>query len=190
MAELDGHRVVAKGAQQPFQVLARRRRILEARGKLREHGAELAARGQRIDPAAELVEIRGVGKRERAHRVSIGAGVVGQRVDDPFLEHARVGELLIQLHRELEAVRRPIRPRARHLRARLTVEGRIHLDGVEVLRVERELVEALRPLPRRRVEHTVPRPAARRVIPSRRADAQVRAWRIDPCRSRTSRATP
>src|SRR5688572_21888012 len=98
-------------------------------------------------------------------------------------------ELLVQLHRELEAVRRPIRPRPRHLGAGLTVERRIHFDCVEVLGVERQLVEALRPLPRRRVEHTVPRPAPRRVIPARRPDAEIRAWRTDPCRSRTSPAT-
>ena len=52
-------------------------------------------------------------------------------------------ELLIQLHREFETGRRARGPASRHVGPRLSVEGGIDFDGVEVLRIERQLVEPL-----------------------------------------------
>src|SRR5687768_9543746 len=79
-------------------------------------------------------------------------------------------ELLIQLERELEACRRPLRPGTRNLGARLTVKRRVHLDGVEMFRVEAQLVEVpgLRLFrARRRVEQPVPGAFTGWVIPAR-----------------------
>jgi hypothetical protein len=50
-------------------------------------------------------------------------------------------ELLIELQRELEARWRALDPAACDVGARLAVEGRVHLDGVEVLGVEAQLIE-------------------------------------------------
>jgi hypothetical protein len=83
-------------------------------------------------------------------------------------------ELLIQLDRELEVRRCPLRPRARNLASGLTVERGVHFDGIEMLGVERELVEAFRPLTHLRIEHAVPRALAGRIVPARRADAKIR----------------
>ena len=67
-------------------------------------------------------------------------------------------EFLIELDRELEARRRALGPAARDLGARLPVERRVHLDRVEVLGVEAQLVEAPVParLRARRIEEAVP----------------------------------
>src|SRR5262249_4756512 len=91
-------------------------------------------------------------------------------------EHARVRELLIELHGELEAGRRPLGPRAADLRARLPVERRVHFDRVEVLRVVRELVEPVPP--RLRIEDAVPRALAGRIVPPGRPDPQQLAHLI------------
>src|SRR5580765_4472413 len=84
-----------------------------------------------------------------------------------------MGELLIQLDRELEPFRRAIRPFSRYLAPRLTVERRVHFDSVEVLRVERQLVEPAGARANRRIDHAVPRTAAARVVPPARADAKM-----------------
>src|SRR5213594_1849806 len=97
-------------------------------------------------------------------------------------------EALIELDGTLETGRCAIGPAARDLRARLAVERRVHFDRVEVLGVERELVEAFRP--RLRIEHPVPRPLARLVVPSRCSHADVRAWRTSPCRIRRRPSIP
>jgi hypothetical protein len=60
-----------------------------------------------------------------------------------------VRELLIQLDGEFEIARRPLRPSAADLGARLAVERRVDLNGVEVFGVKGELVKAFgRPRPR------------------------------------------
>src|SRR4029450_13557877 len=63
MPQFHGDRVLVKRAQQSGHVTARCGRLLEARWKLREYGAQLFSRRQRLDAASELVEI---------HRVRIG----------------------------------------------------------------------------------------------------------------------
>ena len=79
-----------------------------------------------------------------ASRSSSGPSEPGAVLQRRLAEHLRVRELLIQLERELEARRRALRPAARDLGPRLAVEGRVHLDGVEVLGVEAQLVEVRR----------------------------------------------
>src|ERR1051325_11668710 len=85
-------------------------------------------------------------------------------------------ELLIQLQREVEVCRRACRPPAGDRRARLTVEGAVHLDRIEVFGVETQLVEmvgsgALRTC--LRVKQPVPGPFSRWVVPARSADTYV-----------------
>ena len=78
-------------------------------------------------------------------------------------------ELLVQLERELEARRRALDPGLRDVGLRLAVEGRVHLDGVEVLGVEAKLVEVGRSLalrPRGRIKQAVPLALAGRVAPA------------------------
>src|SRR5262249_2552699 len=82
--------------------------------------------------------------------------------------------LLIELEREVEPGGRAGSPPARHVSTGLPVKRAIHLDCIEMLRIERELVESVGALALRsrlRVEETVPRPFARRVMPARRSNA-------------------
>src|SRR5688572_14356783 len=84
-------------------------------------------------------------------------------------------ELLEQLQRELEARGCALDPFLDGRDRGHAIERGVHLDGVEMLRVERELVElrgAARPARRRlRIEDPVPRALARWIAPSGRADA-------------------
>ena len=96
MPQLDGDRVIAEALQQPLQVLARVRLVLEAGRKLREQRAQLAGVGQRIDCRAELVDVL----LAEVHGIAAGR----------LVEHLRVRELLIELQRELEARRRALGP--------------------------------------------------------------------------------
>src|SRR5438132_10824153 len=85
-------------------------------------------------------------------------------------------EFLIELQGEVESRRRPRRPTPCNLRSRLAVERRIHLDRIEMLRVEPKLVELIRSgalRARLRIEEAVPRPLARWVIPPRRPHPYV-----------------
>ena len=163
MAQLDRDAVVGQRRQQVREVVARRRRVLEARRKLREQRAQLARRRQRLDAAAELVEV-GLGRLGEGFDDSWIAWCPeagGEGVRDSLPEHLRVREFLIQLDRELEAGRRPLGPAAADLCPRLAVEGRVHLDRVEVLGVEAQLVEPLRTLREpadRRCRSRCPRP--------------------------------
>src|SRR5262245_36455885 len=60
MAEFHRERVVLEGAEQPFEIAARRWLVAEARGELREQRAELAGARERIDRGAELVDVRAI----------------------------------------------------------------------------------------------------------------------------------
>ena len=75
-------------------------------------------------------------------------------------EHRWMRELLAQLYGKIKAWTRPLDPGATTSGPALPVERRVHLDGIEVLRVEAELVEIARSVTlraRRRVEQAVPR---------------------------------
>ena len=175
--QLDGDRVVVEDAQELREIVARRRAVLEARRELRQQRAQTARRD-----ASGSMPARNSSMSvcvTCASRSSSGPSDPGARLERCLAEHLRVRELLIELERELEARRRPLRPGARHLGARLPVEGRVHLDGVEVLGVEAQLVEVLRAgalRSRGRIEEAVPRPLAGRVVPARGADAKTHAW--------------
>src|SRR5438876_4390399 len=173
--QLDGDAMSGESPQQVRQVIARRGCVFEARRKLREERAEFSAPRERLHAAPELVEVRLVGPRE--HVQDIARRLEGAGRQGPFeslLEHSRVGEFLIQLDREFETARRATCPAAAHVFAWLTVKRGVHFDGVEVFSVVRELVEALRPLARQRIEHAVPGASARRIIPARSANSDVR----------------
>src|SRR5439155_16037527 len=83
-------------------------------------------------------------------------------------------ELLIELERELEIPRRSRGPSFRRLRRGHAVEARVHFHGIEVLGVEREIVEAALLLRcRLGIEDPVPRALARRIVPTRCADTNA-----------------
>ena len=84
-----------------------------------------------------------------------------------------MGELLIQLHREIEAGTRALDPGASDLGPRLPVERGVDLDRIEVLGVEPQLVEVARAVALRArggIEQAVPRAFSRRIVPARRAN--------------------
>src|SRR5207237_7853419 len=58
VTQFDREWIVGEGAQQLRQVIARLRRALEAWRELREQRAQFAARGERFDAAAEVVDVR------------------------------------------------------------------------------------------------------------------------------------
>src|SRR5204862_2077097 len=115
-------RITGKCAQQPGEILARRRRVFEARRELREQRSELSRRRNRVDASTKLVEVRRGRPGQLVQRRRAGARAFRKRLRDALLVHARVRELLIQLERELEVVRRTRGPAARDVRARLTVK--------------------------------------------------------------------
>jgi hypothetical protein len=80
----------------------------------------------------------------------------GARID----RHVRVRELLIQLHREFEIGGRALDPAERRVGTRLAVKGAVHLDGVEALRIEAQLVETALAVLGQRIEDAVPRTLA------------------------------
>src|SRR5919109_1860243 len=161
MPQLDGDAVILEPFEQPFEIAARVRLVLEAGGKLREQRAELVRRCERLDRAAELVHVL--------------VSEVPRILSGCLVEHFRVRELLKQLERELEAGRRAPRPPLRRLDRWHAVERRVNLDGVEMLGVEREPVD-LQPSARARlggIEDAVPRALAGGIAPAGRADANV-----------------
>src|SRR5438128_3120099 len=83
-------------------------------------------------------------------------------------------ELLIQLDGEFKTGRSATGPAAAHVLTWLTVKRGVHFDRVEVFGVVGELVEALGPPARRRIEHAVPRTSAGRIIPPRSANSDIR----------------
>ena len=96
--QLDRDRVAGERLQQPVEIVARRRLVLEAGGKLRQQRPELARRGQRIERRAEARRRPSCAERRRDRRPSPCANIV------------RVREFLIELERELEARRRALGP--------------------------------------------------------------------------------
>src|SRR6266850_5950692 len=173
MPQLHGHRILGKRAKQLREVLARFRCVLEARRELCEQRAQLAGRSERFDARAEVVDVRLGDLREEVEQGTLGARRPLQR---GLAKHLRVREFLIELQREVEAGRRAFGPPSRHLVARLAVEGGIHLDRIEVLGVETQLVELVGSGALRtglRIEQAVPGSLAGRVIPARRADAHL-----------------
>src|SRR5262249_14449880 len=141
--QLDRDRITGKAPEQVRQVVLRFGCVLEAGWKLREQGAELACGCQRIDATPKLVEVRVVGPYELCER--LGTEVLSDLRPDPLAEQPRVREFLIQLDGEFEIAGRPLGPSAADLGARLAVERRVDLNGVEVFGVKRELVKTLRP---------------------------------------------
>src|SRR5262245_32117474 len=97
-------------------------------------------------------------------------------------------ELLIELECELEVGRGPLCPGSGDVGLRLTVERGVHLDGVEMLCVVRELIERLRSRPAWWIEDPVPRPFPRRIVPAGGPDAERLHGRriIDGCGIRLS----
>ena len=150
--------------EQPFQIGAGLRLVLEAGGKLRQQRAQLvrfarAARSRR-------------GTRRRPCCPSLDGSPAGR-----FREHVRVRELLIQLQRELEIRRRPLRPFLHRRDRGHAIKRRVHLDGVEVLGVKGELVELGRAARAARrlggIEDAVPGAFAGGIAPAGRPDADV-----------------
>src|SRR3954471_14223277 len=96
-----------------------------------------------------------------------------------------MSELLPQLDRELEVVRDFGRPRLGRVLVGRAIEGAIDLDGIEVARVEIQLVGVLE---LGRVERAVPGAIALRVAPARGADIEARRGRhgryVSPSRRR------
>ena len=116
MPQLDSLRVVAKDIEQRFQAIHRFRRVFKACGKLKQQASKLLRLGQWRDARLEILDFQG----------------------SPF--GFAVSELLPHLHRELEVVRRAFCPAFRCPRSAGTIERGIDLDGIEVTRVELQLV--------------------------------------------------
>src|SRR3954462_6683801 len=124
MPQFDGELVVAERLEQPLQVIKRGIVVFEARRKLREKGAQLAACRERLNASLEIVEVRRVWFRECVEEGVVRIRLVGARpLAELLLVHLRVRELLVELHRELEARRRPVGPLAANVHTRLTVKG-------------------------------------------------------------------
>src|SRR5687768_7478412 len=159
MPQFDRRRVVAKGVQQPIEIVSGFGHALEAEWKLDQKRSELAGRRERFNPAFERVDIR------RRHR-------------SPVDGHTGMRELLIQLHRELEILRRAFHPSEGGVGAGLAVKGAVDLDGVEALGIEAQLVKAAFAILGKRVEDAVPGALAGGVVPARGPDSQRHPIRI------------
>ena len=135
VTEFDGDGVVAKRVEETA------RRTPAIRGLQWNPGGNCASTAPSLPPAA----IGSMPALNRSASPGAGRGMaeadravpVGRR---PPPDRRDVGERLIELDRELEARRRLRDPPGGRASARLAVEGRVHLDGVEVLGVERQLV--------------------------------------------------
>ena len=186
MPQLDRDRVAGERAQQIGEVVARRRRVLEARRET----ARAARPACRTTPAGRCRggtrrgRRRWAGPARRAARTRRRASP-GSAAREPLLEHPRVRELLIELDRELEARGRALGPLARDLRR---AAGRRTSSSPRRCRSARRRSDSssnpFGRAARRRIEDAVPRALAGRVVPARRADAEVRVCRSGPCRSR------
>src|SRR5579859_7005157 len=128
----------AHAADQVFEVRERLGGGTETRRKLGQQWTQFAGFGQRADPLGEHAEV-----------VLLDLS----RLTSRRLEHLRMSELLPQLGGEAEVVRDLRGPRARRVHAGRPVERAVDLDGVEVLRVEGELVLVGE---LGRIEHPVP----------------------------------
>ena len=108
--------VILKDVKQRRQAVHRFRRVFKACGKLKQQASKLLRLGQWRDARLEILDFQG----------------------SPF--GFAVSELLPHLHRELEVVRRAFCPAFGCLRSAGTIERGIDLDGIEVTRVELQLV--------------------------------------------------
>ena len=135
MAELDRKRVVAKAREQRLEIVVRLRRLFEARRELREQRANLSGGGERLDALPERVDFRHVELRH-ARDFCMGVGFARG-----LLVHRGMRELAIELQREFKALGSPAGPSSRDVTLRLPVEGCVDLDGVEMVRIEGELIE-------------------------------------------------
>ena len=118
MAELHHDRQIAEAFPQLCQVVAVGRGRVKRVRELREHAGELARVHQRRERGHEPGEIR---------------------------LFALVRQPLERLHREPEAVRRPVRPALDEPRRGHTVVGGVDLDRGELAGIEGELLAAGRP---------------------------------------------
>ena len=140
VAELDEHLVAAELVARPLEVVERRGLRDDVGRHLEEDPAELPGLAQRLERGQELAE------HDRA--------LLGRRAVDPAAgieRHpvAEVGRQLLEAHRVArhqperldvhhEAVGRPVGPVLHHRLVGDAVEGRVDLDGREVLRVPGE----------------------------------------------------
>ena len=179
VAELDEHLVAGELLARPLEVVERRVLVDDVRRQLHEDPAELALAPQRLERLEEEPE-------------DLAAQLARRPVDAAALVHRHlVAELRrdrLELHRMArheaerldvhhEVVRRAVGPALHHRLAREPVEGRVHLDGVEVLGVPRK---ALFCREFRRIE-----PLRERLVgPRARADADGRGHAADATSTR------
>ena len=116
MPQLDSLRVVAKDIEQRFQAIHRFRRVFKACGKLKQQTSKLFRLGQRRNAGFKFIKLLGSPSR--------------------FI----VRKPLPNLDGEFEIIRGTFRPAFSRLRAGRPIKRGIDLDGVEVPRVELELV--------------------------------------------------
>jgi len=114
--QLDGFWVILKSAEQSFQTVHRFRGVLEACGKLKQQTSKLFRLGQRRNAGFKFIKLLGSPSR--------------------FI----VRKPLPNLDGEFEIIRGAFRPAFSRLRAGRPIKRGIELDGVEVPRVELELV--------------------------------------------------
>src|SRR3990172_1812435 len=138
MAQLDCRWIVLELLQDVRDGFLILRRSPKPLGELDQQAGELTFFSDRIDAAPKLVVVLLRHIRLRASRPS---------------EHPRMCELLPDLDRELEILRRHLDPVPRGPRIDEPIEGRVHFDRVENLTIELQLI--LRLL---RVEDPVPGP--------------------------------
>ena len=145
-------------SQQPLQVAARIRVVLEAGGKLREQ-ARRACRLRQSD-------------RWRARKPSMSAR---RRVDDgswpvAAVEHLRMGELLIELQRELEVTRACARPSpsscSARARRRSSSSPRPYRSARRKTRSSSKPPSSFRDPGAGGIEHAVPRASSGRIVPA------------------------
>jgi putative transcriptional regulator len=144
VAELNEQFVVGQLRAQPLQILPRLRLRHDVRRELDQDSAELAGLVRRLERLAE--EANELAAHLPRHALDAVAGVGLEPVAEALgylLQLDRVaGHRRERLEVEDEAVRRPGGPFLDVLAGRQPVEGRVDLDGVEVLRVVGQLVAA------------------------------------------------
>src|SRR3972149_1275633 len=167
MAQLDCQGIVLELLQDVGEYLLALRRSPKPLGELDQQAGELTFFSDRIDAAPKLVVVLLRHVRLNASRPS---------------EHPRMSELLPNLDRELEILRRHLDPVPRCPRIDEPIEGRVHLDHVENLAIELQLILRLR-----RVEDPVPGPLPLWIGPARGADPNVLLNRsVHPYRTRNN----
>src|SRR3989304_4673262 len=138
MAQLDCRGIVLELLQDVGERLLALRRSRKPLGELDQQAGELTFFSDRIDAAPKLIVVLWRHVQLSASRPS---------------EHRGMCEFLPNLDRELEILRRHLDPVPRGPRIHEPIEGRVHLDRVENLAIELQLILRLR-----RVEDPVPCP--------------------------------